>query len=224
MPVGRDRRVLPGRRSRPGPAQPAADTIWRVDPLAGAPAVPSGHTTVRALLPLLFALAMVAGLAGCGTTPSRTISPTSASSQIAQQLQLAYHLPGVVVSCPRSVAARPGTTFVCSATLFQQTVAVDGRVTDSNGGFTARLASPVVMLATLAEQLARQISARSGQRPTVTCPPPPGSTGSPLRVAPVRSRFDCSAVFAGQAPRTVTVTIVDAKGDFAFDLAPAPAG
>ena len=89
-------------------------------------------------------------------------------------------------------------------------------VTSASGQLTVQPAEPILESKTVAAQLASEISARAGRTATVTCPPPA------VIVAPVGRAFDCSASFPGQAARKVTVTVVDGRGDFSFQLAPAP--
>ena len=181
---------------------------------AGVPA----RRSARVLGALVVASTAAAVVSGCGTAPARTISSASAASQIASQLHSRYGVGAMSVQCPDSVPARPGTRFTCPARVEGQPVAIDATVTDSNGGFVVTPASPIVVLADVAGRVGTQIAARTGTRPAVVCPPPAAAPGATIRVAPAGSSFGCTATFGRQPPRPVTVTIVDAKGDFSFSL------
>lgn len=159
------------------------------------------------------ALAVVA--ASCNSIPTRTLDTTSAASRISSELKARYHVASVDVSCPGRVPARKGQVFVCSATLDGQRVRLDATVTDSSGAFTIDPIDAIVVPSAIATQLTQRIAARTGRTATVHCP------AAAVVVVPVHRTLTCSATFAGQAPRHVVVTIIDRRGDFGFQLAPA---
>ena len=170
----------------------------------------------RAGLSMAGLVAMAATAAACSSAAPRTIDATSAARQISAQLASRYKLAPPPVSCPSGVQARPGRTFICTTTVEGQPLRMNATVTTASGRFSVQPAEPLLVATTVAAQLATEITRRAGRTATVTCPPPS------VIVAPVGHTFDCSAVFAGQAARKVTVTVVDGRGDFSFQLAPAP--
>ena len=190
------------------------------DPVgSGRRAGPAGPAPAARLVVTAAALGALA--VGCGTSPVRTISSSSAASQITSQLHDRYGTGSVSVRCPDSVPARTGTRFSCPATVDGQAVAIDATVTGSDGSFVVSPAPPILGLADVAGRLEAQIAARAGRRPVVHCAPPAGAPGAKVRVVPVGSSFGCTAGFGDQSPRAVTVTVLDAKGDFSFSLAAA---
>ncbi len=160
------------------------------------------------------AVAVVA--AACGSTPTRTLDARSAASRISSELHARYHVTTVNVSCPSGVPARKGQVFVCSATLDGQRVRLDATVTDSSGAFSIDPNDAIVVPSSIATQLTERIASRTGRTATVHCP------GGAVAVVPVHQTLTCTATFAGQAPRPVVVTVIDRRGDFGFQLAPAP--
>ncbi len=161
-------------------------------------------------------MAVAASVAGCSSAAPRTIDPASAARQIAANLADRYKVNTPAVTCPSGVAARPGQSFICTTTLEGQPLRMKASVTSASGRFTVQPADPILVSKTVAAQLSAEITQKAGRPATVTCPPPA------VLVAPVGHRFDCSAAFSGQQARTVTVTVVDTRGDFSFQLAPAP--
>lgn len=160
------------------------------------------------------AVVVAAGGAGCSST-RRTIQPSSAAHQIATQLAARYHLSPPAVSCPPGVPAEKGRRFTCTTTLDGQTIKLDATVTGGSGGFTVQPETPILVPTSVATQLAGELTRRAGHRATVVCP------GPQVEVVPVGHTLACSATFAGQPPRPVTVTVVDRQGNFGFQLAPA---
>lgn len=156
----------------------------------------------------------VLGATACSSTAGSTINAGSAARQISAELAARYHLSPPAVTCPSGVPARKGRTFVCTATLGGQPARLDATVTGNSGRFTISSADPILVPSSVAAQLTGEIKARTGQQPSVSCP------GGPVVVVPVQRSLTCSATFSGQAPRTVTVTVVDRRGDFSFQLAP----
>lgn len=161
-------------------------------------------------------VAVAASATACSSAAPRTIDAASAARQISDQLAARYKVAPPPVSCPAGVQAREGRTFVCTTTLEGQPLRMTATVTTASGRFSVQPAESLLVSATVAAQLAAEITRRAGRTATVTCPPPS------VIVAPVGRTFDCSATFAGQAARRVTVTVVDGRGDFSFQLAPAP--
>ena len=153
------------------------------------------------------------GLTGCGAGPKTEISATSAAHQIAAQLTARYGLSHVQVTCPPGVTDRDGQKFVCPTVIGGMSVDMDATVTGAGGHFTVAPAEPIVVLSSVAGQLATQIDQRTGRKPAVTCP------GGVVKIVPVDTTFDCTATFPGEKGRTVTVKIIDIKGDFGYQLA-----
>lgn len=172
--------------------------------------------TVRAVVAAGAVVVAAATVSGCSSAAPRTIKASSAAHQISAELAARYKLAPPAVSCPSGIPARPGRTFVCSTTLEGQPLRMNATVTASSGRFTVQPAEPILVSNTVAAQLASEITKRAGHPATVTCPPPA------VMVVAVGRSFACSATFAGQAARRVTVTVVDSRGDFSFQLAPAP--
>jgi len=187
--------------------------------LSGAPGAETDRETRRstpALAPATLTGALVMGLligvAGCGVSPSHTISSTSAAGQI--QAQLASRYPGShpSVTCPGQVPDRVGTTFVCQATLAGQRVDLDATVTGGGGSFTVTPRAAIVSPAKAAGVLAGEISRQTHAAVTVDC------GKAPDLVVAVHGSFDCTATMPGGRPRPVRVTVADIAGNFGFTL------
>lgn len=173
-----------------------------------------GAPAAAAVVALAGSVAVLAG--GCSSGPSRTINASSAGNQISAQLASRYHVAPVPVRCPSGVGARSGRTFVCTASLDGQQVRMEATVTSGSGTFAVEPVEPILVPASVADQLGKRISARIGQAVTVTCP------GGAVLVVPVHHSFTCQASLPGEAGRPVVVTVVDHQGNFGYQLAQPP--
>ena len=162
----------------------------------------------------LFGCALLA--AGCGVSPHHTLDSKSVSGEIASQIATAYSIPAPDVTCPASIPSRPGQTFQCSTTLEGQPVQIDGTVTGTGNEFTPTPSEPIVAVGPTVALLSKEIAQQTHHTARVDC----GSRK--VLVVAVGSSFMCTATFAGERPRDVTVTVTNRQGNaFRFSLAPA---
>jgi hypothetical protein len=137
------------------------------------------------------------------------------STEISSQLASHYPVISPVVICPSGVPDSKGKTFTCTASMDGQTLHIDGIVTGAGGHFTAAPKEAVVLVAQRTQQLTRDIASQAHTKANVDC------TSRTLLVVPVDNTFPCTVTFVGQKPRSVTVKVVDAQGDFTYTVAPA---
>lgn len=154
--------------------------------------------------------------AACGVSPRTTLDARVSAERISSQLAARYAIPAPLVRCPPGVPDRPGTRFVCTASVDGQPLTLDATVSAASGAFGVAARQAVVPLAAAESQLQEQIQQSTGHRPSVSCP-----SDHPLLVVAVGAAFGCTAAFPGEASRALTVTVVDTTGHLRFDLAPA---
>lgn len=154
--------------------------------------------------------------AACGVSPRTTLDAGDSEKRISSELAARYAVAAPPVRCPSSVPDRPGTQFVCTASLDGQRLSLVATVSAPNGSFGLAARQAVVPLAAAETQLQEQIQRSTGHRPSVSCP-----SAHSLLVVAVGGSFACTAAFAGEPSRALTVTVVDTTGHFRLDLAPA---
>jgi hypothetical protein len=167
----------------------------------------------RCLAVVACAVCCASGIAACGASPRRTLDPASLGAQIASQLNARYPGVNAQVTCPGGIAATAGQPFVCRADVDGQAVRLKGTVTAPGGSFTVVPEEAIVGVAAIVTHLVEGISARTGHKPSVDC------GVKPVLVVAVGGSFRCSATFAGQKPRPVTVTVVSLQGAVRYTLA-----
>ena len=162
------------------------------------------------------AVAVALGASACGVGPHHTLNAGSVGSQISSQIASKYGIPAPALECPRSIPSKAGQHFACTTTLEGQPVQIDGTVTDNGSDFTPTPAEPIVAVGPTVSLLTDQIAKQTHHTARVDCGP------HKVLVVSVGATFKCTATFAGEKPRTVTVTVTNLEGtSFRFSLPPA---
>ena len=162
---------------------------------------------------LAAALALAFGAPACGVGPHNTLKAASVGSQIASQIASKYAIPAPTVDCPASIPSKAGQKFVCTTTLEGQPVQIDGTVTDNGSHFTPAPAEPIVAVGPTVSLLVDEIAKQTHHTARVDCGP------HKVLVVALGATFKCTATFAGEKPRPVTVTVTNLEGtSFRFSL------
>jgi hypothetical protein len=144
-------------------------------------------------------------------SPKHTINASSAASEIAAELRNHYQMEPSV-QCPSGVPDKKGQTFTCSAVLDAQKVDLEATVTRTGGTFTVNPTSAILVVATVVPEVQASLARSASVPAAVDC-----GTRT-LLVIPVKGTFTCQATFAGNLPRTVTVTVTNIEGNLQIHL------
>jgi len=158
-------------------------------------------------------LVMGLALGACGVSPQRLVDTKAAASRIAARLAATTGL-AAQVHCPDKVADHIGATFDCLAQLDGQKVEIAARVKDAQGDISLVPTEAIISVPAAEASLSTELSKAAGATPKVDCGP------SKVIIKPPGSTFVCQATFAGQAPRSLRVTVINVAGGLRVALSP----
>jgi hypothetical protein len=166
----------------------------------------------RTLSASLAALAAILLAVGCGDD-ARVLDRTELRQLIVMEFTEQLGLPVSDVSCPEIRDPEVGTTFQCTAVIDEQTLRVDGVVTDAEeGSVDVENADAVLRVAFLEDVIGRDFTEQLGVGVTVDC----GDTE--VIVAAPGLELDCVAVDEDGNEGTVVVEVLDREGNVAYEL------
>lgn len=162
---------------------------------------------------MAFALVAALVLTGCSIKARDTVSAASLEADIAGQLSTSYQIPKPPVNCPRSVPARAGSKFTCTATLDGQRLKVNGNVTGTHGQVEVKPATAVVVTKTAEADLAKRLKKTFHQAVGLECRAPA------LLVATPGRSFGCTAT-VGTIKRQLVVSVTGHSGALSYRVLP----
>ena len=152
-------------------------------------------------------IAAVAAVALAGCTKELDVSKPERA--IGREVEQAYGVDVVKVTCPDKIKAQAGATFRCVIELKEDRLTANVTQTDDNGGLSFKLAEQILTLRSVASAINRQYNSTSvdcGKRTYWVSTP--GAT------------FRCVAKDNTGATGTIVVTIRDTQGNIDLDFAP----
>lgn len=158
------------------------------------------------------ALAAALALAGCSVKARSTVSARDLEGEISAQLARTFHIAKPTVSCPAKVPALTGSKFTCRATLYGQTLVVNGEVTGLRK-VEVKPAQAVVVTSSAEGALAKRLTKTFRQTVSVSCDAPA------LLVAAPGRHFGCT-VAVGTIKRQLAVTVTGRAGALSYRLLP----
>jgi hypothetical protein len=168
---------------------------------------------VRAPLPVVVALALLAllaGSAGCGK-PAVLDGPRS-EDRIAERLAEAYGVEVRSVACPEDIEVEEDATFRCTARVGDGRVEVDVRQTDGEGTLEVEARAAILSTPRIEDGIATTLADRFERDDVeVTCP------GPAVRIEETGTTFACEAV-DGDETKAVEVRVRDTRGALAYTL------
>ncbi len=152
------------------------------------------------------ALAVVAFVAaGC----TKELDVSKPEQAIGREVERAYDVDVVRVTCPENIKAEAGATFRCVVELEGDRLTANVTQTDSNGGLRFKLAEEILTQRSVASAINRQYHSTS-----VDCGPRTYWVSTPGRT------FRCVAKDETGATGTIVVTVRDTQGNIDLDFAP----
>jgi hypothetical protein len=152
---------------------------------------------------LIAVVALVA--AGC----TKELDVSKPERAIGREVERAYGVDVVKVTCPDKIKAEQGSTFRCLIDLQDDRLTANVTQTDDNGGLSFKLAEEILTQRSVASAINRQYNSTS-----VDCGSRTYWVSTPGRT------FRCTAKDETGATGTIVVTIRDTQGNIDLDFAP----
>ncbi|NDI47391.1 DUF4333 domain-containing protein [Goekera deserti] len=163
----------------------------------------------------------VVALAGLGVGAlvlfgGQTLDTAEAESQISRLTEEQAGLAPTDVRCPADIAVEAGSTFTCTATLDGQSLGFTLRQTDDEGSVDVESDTTFVVLTTVEEMLAQQITDEVGVAVTAGCE----SEGRSVIVDGIGTPISCTVANAEDPTDVLDVVAqVAADGSVSYESA-----